>query len=99
MPDNQVIVLTFSQLKELSADLVRQALETVKGEIKASEEVRYVYGLSGIANLFNVSRVTAQNYKNTFLKPAVEQRNRKFRVNVTLAQQLFAEHNAKPSAI
>ena len=42
--------------------------------------------------LFGVSHVTAQNYKNTILKDACIQRDRKIIVNVEKAIQLFNEH-------
>lgn len=57
-----------------------------------SKPIHYVYGLAGIQNLFGVSHVTAQKYKNTFLRPAVSQNGRKLVINADLAMQLFAEY-------
>lgn len=93
MSDNSVIVLTAAQLKDFATDIVREALTAIKESDAAQPaEASYVYGLRGIRNLFNVSHTTAQIYKNTFLREAVEQRGRKFRVNVAMAQRLFAEN-------
>ena len=52
---------------------------------------QYVYGIRGIEKLFNVSHVTAQNYKNTILKDACMQRGRKIIVDVEKAVKLFNE--------
>lgn len=62
------------------------------GDVKPKEEVRektYVYGIKGIMKLFDVCRSTAQTYKDTFLKDAVEQRGRKIVVDEQLARTLF----------
>lgn len=49
----------------------------------------FVYGLKGIRDLFGVSTSTAQEYKNTWLAPAVQQRGKKIIVNVSQALKLF----------
>lgn len=54
----------------------------------------YVYGLRGIRDLFNVSHVTAQKYKDTFLKPAVMQRGRKIVVDADMAIELYDQHSS-----
>lgn len=51
---------------------------------------RYVYGLRGIMQLFNVSNMTAQRYKNGIIKDAVKQYGRKIVVDADLALELFA---------
>ena len=52
---------------------------------------RYVYGLKGISNLFGVSKVTAQKYKDGILKDAVYQSGRKIVVDADKARALFIE--------
>lgn len=53
---------------------------------------RYVYGLRGIRELFNVSHATAQRWKNTWLQPAIIQRGRKIMVDVEKALSLFDQY-------
>lgn len=52
-------------------------------------EKRYVYGLRGIRQLFNVSHATAQRYKDTIIKDAVLQQGRKIIVDADKAMELF----------
>ncbi len=52
----------------------------------------YVYGLKGIRDLFGVCHATAQRYKDTFLRPAIQQQGRKITVDVLMARDLFAKH-------
>lgn len=89
--DNQIIVMTGAQLKEFAAETARQTLAVHNLIMSAEEKTgkRYVYGLRGISELFNVSIVTAQKYKNTFLAPAIIQRGRKLVTDVDKAMELF----------
>lgn len=50
---------------------------------------RYVYGLRGIRQLFNVSHATAQRYKDTIIKDAVLQQGRKIIIDADKAMELF----------
>ena len=50
---------------------------------------RYVYGLKGIMQLFNVSNVTAQRYKKGIIKDAVSQYGRKIVIDADRALELF----------
>ncbi len=52
-------------------------------------EKRYIYGLRGIRQLFNVSHATAQRYKDTIIKDAVFQQGRKIIVDADKAMELF----------
>ena len=91
MSDNQVLVLTVEQLKEFAKELALQ-LRNPSGEPQATErnaDRRYVYGLRGIRDLFNVCHSTAQQYKNTFLAPAIRQRGRKIVIDVEHAISLY----------
>ena len=50
---------------------------------------RYIYGLRGIREEFNVSHATAQRYKDTIIKDAVFQQGRKIIVDADKAMELF----------
>lgn len=54
---------------------------------------RYVYGLKGIEELFHVSHVTAQRYKDGILKDAVYQSGRKIVVDADKAVEIFNTWN------
>lgn len=84
-----VAMLTVGQLRD-ALGLLKQAAPTPEPPRK---ETRFVYGLQGIQNLFNVSHVTAQRYKDTFLSDACWQQGRKIIVDVDLALRLYREHN------
>ena len=56
---------------------------------------KYAYGLKGIRELFNVSHATAYRYKETFLKPAIMQNERKIVVDIKKALELFNAANVK----
>lgn len=85
-----VAMLTVGQLRDFLG-LARQ--DDRPREPPKNEEKRLVYGLQGIQRLFNVSHVTAQRYKDTFLAPAVSQQGRKIVVDVEKALQLFSEYS------
>lgn len=82
----RIIVMTEDQLQQLISSLKEKDSQK-KNETQT--EKRYIYGLKGIRELFNVSHVTAQRYKNTFLKPAIIQRGRKIMVDADEALQLY----------
>lgn len=91
----QIVMITAGQLQEFASSIVRETLAAIQSDpaaITAEPQPEYRYGLRAIRELFGVSHVTAQRYKNTFLKPAIDQRGRKIRVNVALAQQLFDQN-------
>jgi hypothetical protein len=97
----QIIVATADNIGKLATEIVRQLLENGTMQAKPQPEqtqefsgetsTGYVYGLRGISNLFNVSLPTAQQYKNTFLQPAVIQRGRKLLIDKAKAIELFAQ--------
>lgn len=92
----QIVMITASQLQEFATAIVRQTIaelqESPAKNLLATPEREYRYGMRGICELFGVCHSTAWQYKNTFLKPAIEQRGRKFRIDVELAQKLYNEH-------
>lgn len=93
----------FSRLADLTIDefreLLRQELSAAKipasdAGCSSAEPKRLLYGIRGIEQFFHVSHRTAQEYKNTFLKPAVSQNGRKIVVDADLAMKLFDERRA-----
>lgn len=84
--ETPIAALTVGQFKELF--LRKEEVETAK---VPEEGKRYVRGIAGIARLFQCSTVTAQRYKDTFLRPAVQQRGRIVITDVEKAKALFNE--------
>lgn len=58
-------------------------------------EVKFVHGLKGIQMLFNCSHLTAQRYKDTILRDAIQQDGRKITVDVRKARELFLKAKSK----
>ena len=83
-----IAALTVGDLKEL---LLEFGIKTQPDAAKPSSggPRRYVYGLKGIQSLFGCSHLTAQRYKDTFLKPACMQQGRKIVIDVDQAVELF----------
>lgn len=78
-----IVMLTVKQLRE--------ALK-MTDEVRVSDDEkpkRYVYGIAGIRQLFNVSHVTAIKYKNTIIKDAVSQQGRIIVTDADKAMELF----------
>jgi len=89
-----IVTLTIGELKGLIIELLRE--QNNNGPVNpANPSGNLVYGIRGIEKLFNVSHKTAQDYKNTFLKPAVMQCGRKIVVDADLALKLFNERREK----
>ena len=86
--------LTVGQLKAVLFGPTPSGKEKA-GAPPTLKPVRYIYGIKGIEDFFHVSHKTAQEYKNTFLKPAVNQNGRKICIDADLAMQLFNENEAK----
>ena len=82
--------------KRIIDDNTPIALLTV-GEFKKLLEMNkpkeFVHGLQGIADLFGVSKVTAQKYKNTWLSSAVAQQGKVLLTDKAKALMLFDENN------
>ncbi len=91
---NKYVVLKENELEEIIKKAVEKALTKGEQDTQQTKEFtqeRYVFGLRGIRELFNVSHATAQRYKDTILKPAVKQFGRKIIVDREMALKLFAE--------
>ena len=81
-----IAALSVSDFRTLMKDIARPTVES-----KPASAKRYVYGLQGIAELFQCSHLTAQRYKDGILKDACMQSGRKIIVDVDKAIQLFSE--------
>lgn len=85
-----VAMLTVGQQKELFQGWVRELLGTANIAAPSEESTkRYVYGIAGIASLFNVSYVTACKLKDGILQPAILQQGRKIMCDAELAIKIF----------
>lgn len=84
-PHTRIIDLTVGQLMEL--------LESAQGTPQAVQEVkehRKVYGIAGIAQIFNCSMTTANRIKRSGrIDRAITQHGRIIVVDVELALELF----------
>lgn len=91
----QIVMITADQLQEFATNIVRETLESIRTNpvpVTVAPTPEYRYGMRAIRELFGVCHTTAQRYKDTFLKPAIDQRGRKIRVDVALAQRLYDEN-------
>ncbi len=95
--NKMVVTLTTEELQKIVADAVKNATSnkapTEQPPMVTDPTKRYVFGIRGIASLFNVSTRTAQQWKSGFLADAVTQRGRTIVTDVDKAMNLFA--NAK----
>lgn len=93
--ETPVAMLTVGQQKQMIAAAVQAAFKSFmgnNGEVPSStnlSEKRYVYGIAGIAALFQVSYVTACKLKEGVIKPAILQQGRKIMCDADLAIELF----------
>ena len=83
--------LTVGDIKELLREL-GITTKTESAKPASGNARRYVYGLKGIQSLFGCSHLTAQRYKDTFLKPACMQQGRKIVIDAEQAVELFKTH-------
>ena len=81
------VLESYEEIKELLGINPRKSVAP-KNETPVPGK-RYVYGLRGIQELFNVSHSTAQKYKDGIIKDAVFQSGRKIVVDVDKAIELF----------
>ena len=79
-------MLTVADLREI----IRENQPKQKPTARQSSG-RLVYGLKGIADLFGVSHLTAQRYKDGLIKEAVRQNGRKIVTDADYALELFNE--------
>ena len=94
--ETPIAMLTVGQQKELIYSAIRSALGGVKTPEPSKEsEKRYVYGIAGIASLFNCSYVTACKLKEGILKPAILQQGRKILCDADKAIELFSKSSGQ----
>ena len=84
-----ISILTTEELMEILETVLRKSQNPTESDDTLPKN--RVYGIKGIEGLFNVSHKTAQQYKDTFLKPAISQKGRKIVVDADLAMKLFKE--------
>lgn len=87
--ETPVCMMTGAEFIELQRMALKEQERIVEQQAIPTTEKRYVYGLRGIRELFNVSHATAQKLKDGILAPAVKQYGRKIVVDEELALQLF----------
>ncbi len=93
--DTPIIMLTVGQLKEIISSTVLDVVSKSQTlEANEPSNKRYVYGIAGIATLFQVSYVTAFKMKETILKPAIFQQGRKIMCDADLAIELFRNYSS-----
>ena len=80
-----------------AGELVDLVIKTIKqedqqsnpGELKQGDINGFVYGITGIAEIFNCSKSTAQKIKNSgVINKAISQNDRKMTINVEMALKL-----------
>ena len=88
---NVSYTITADDLSKVIELAVEKALEASR-EVEKRELPKYVHGLQGIADVFNVTKVTAQKYKNTWLAGAVKQNGKTLLTDTEMALKLFNEN-------
>lgn len=91
--ETPIVTLTLGQLKEVISTSAKK--EVSKVDVPTDSGRRVVYGLRGIQNLFNVSHVTAQKYRNGILAEACAQEGRKIIVDVDKAFELYFKYGER----
>ena len=84
--ETPLVQMTAGQLADfLKAQAPTEASAATSTPEDPGQGRRYVYGLRGIMQLFNVSNMTAQRYKNGIIKGAVTRDGRKIVVDAEKA--------------
>lgn len=91
--DTPIAMLTVGQLQQVLNKSNQQ--ESTPTNTPDAKPKRYVYGIAGIRELFGVSHVTAQRYKDGIIRDAVSQQGRVIVTDAEKAMQLFKEHGNK----
>lgn len=98
-PKSYILHLTVEEfievLKENLPALEVQAQPQPAAAVEAKEGPtftgRLVYGIKGIADLFDVCNKTASEWKKSWLKPAIKQEGRKIMTDVEYALKLYGQ--------
>ena len=108
MKANSETMLVQLKVKDLVEILKKEFPMLVEKDPKAAENPdkqpseegptftgRLLYGIYGIESFFNVSHKTAQQWKNTWLKPATKQNGRKIVADAAYAIVLFEKNGTE----
>lgn len=89
--DNKPLyALTIEEFTQLLDERIKAAISNeTAAPLPKRTTGRLVYGLKGIRDLFGVSHLTAQRYKDGIIKEAVRQNGRKIVVDADYALELF----------
>ncbi len=97
-PETPIIQMTAGQLADYLNTHAAPAQPGAAAGAQAAQldtPRRYVYGIKGIMQLFGVSNVTAQRYKNGIIREAVSQNGRIIVVDADRALELFKERKGE----
>ena len=96
--ETPIAMLTVGQQRELFKEWFKEFSGDNKSAPPSSAQSskRYVYGIAGIATLFQTSYATAQKLKDGVLRPAIYQQGRKIMVDADLAMELFRQNKSNP---
>ncbi len=78
-----------TRLVDLTIGELEEWIKTITMSKEESREKRYVYGISGIMDLFGCSESTARRLKNGKIREAVNQSGRTIVTDVDKAMELF----------
>lgn len=88
--------LTVGEFIDLQNRCWKQENEKSATANTVHDEVRFVYGINGLAELLNCSKATAQKIKNSgVIDRAVSQFGRKIMINAGLALELIQNNKDK----
>ena len=87
-PDKRVIDMTASEFADVLTEVFQRLSSKENEDLKASK--RFVYGIAGIAQLFNCSMTTANRIKASGkINKAISQSGRMITIDAELALQLM----------
>lgn len=90
--DTRLIDLTVAQLAEVIDQAVKDSIQRNSAQ---KTELRLVYGIKGIAELFGVSERQARNIKSSgVISRAIRQQGRTIVTDAALALQLFGKKHS-----
>ena len=91
--------LTVQELMDLLINIITEyvpQLQEQKESPKTLDNKRYVYGLQGLANLLNCSKVTASRIKQSGkIDKAISQYGKKIIIDADLALELLSKVNRR----
>lgn len=92
-PQGALIVLTAGQAAALIGEAVRREVERLRPAPHVESADDQLRSIKDIMAFFGVASAKAQQYKNTFLQPAVKQRpgEKRFSISKREARRLYDE--------